>query len=88
MGQLWLVTTSFKSFAQLKDGRGKGEYVLIYFIKIGSGDKNVPLYARAYISFLFLSDWRWFISELDFIAKQYTIKLFQKRKLAIKGCRI
>ena len=34
MGQLSRVYT------QLKDGRGKGEYVLIYFIKIGTGDKK------------------------------------------------
>ena len=27
-------------YTQLKDGRGEGEYVLIFFIKIGSGDKK------------------------------------------------
>ena len=30
----------FRVYTQLKDGRGKDEYVYIYFIKIGSLDKK------------------------------------------------
>ena len=40
-------------YTQLKDGWGKDEYVFAFFIKIGFGDKNAPLNARAIFHFCF-----------------------------------
>ena len=49
----------FRVYTQLQDYQGKNEQGHIFVLKIGSGDKkNVPLNARAYLSFLFLRD-RW-----------------------------
>ena len=59
-------------YVQLKDGRGKDEYVYFHFIEIGSGDqkkRSIKCQSIYFISVLRAR--RWCISELDFVAKQY-----------------